>query len=124
MPGEILPQHDFYSYKAKYIDEKGAVLEVPAKLDDHVIKKIQLFAVKTFKVLCCEGMARVDFFLKDNNDVIVNELNTIPGFTKISMYPKLWEISGISYTVLIDKLIQLAIDRFEKEKKLKTSFVL
>lgn len=78
-------------------------------------------SVKTFQTLSCEGLGRVDFFLKDNDEIIVNEINTIPGFTKISMYPKLWEASVISYTELIDRLIQLAIERFNKEQKLKTS---
>ncbi len=122
VPGEVVSQHEFYSYEAKYIDENGAVLEIPAKLPVPIIQKVQNLAVKTFKTLCCEGMARVDFFLRDNKEVIVNELNTIPGFTRISMYPKLWEASGISYTDLIDRLIQLALERFEREKELKTSF--
>ncbi len=122
VPGEVLPQHEFYSYEAKYIDENGAILEIPANLPAHIIHEIQDLATKTFRVLCCEGMARIDFFLRDNKEVIVNELNTIPGFTKISMYPKLWEASGISYTELIDRLIQLALERFEREKKLKISF--
>ncbi len=122
MPGEVLPKHEFYSYEAKYIDENGATLEIPAKLADDIIKEIQELAIRTFKVLCCEGMARVDLFLRDNKEVIVNELNTIPGFTKISMYPRLWEVSGISYSELIDRLIQLAIERFEREKNLETSF--
>jgi D-alanine-D-alanine ligase len=122
VPGEIIPRHDFYSYEAKYIDEEGAVLEIPAKLEDQTIHQVQDLAIRTFKALCCEGMARVDFFLTENAQVVVNELNTIPGFTKISMYPKLWEASGIPYTELIDRLIQLALERFEKEKKLKTSF--
>lgn len=124
VPGEIIPnkqQHQFYSYEAKYIDEKGAGLQIPARLEPDVTKKIQDLAVKSFKVLCCEGMARVDFFLKENRHVIVNELNSIPGFTRISMYPKLWEASGISYVELIDRLIQLALERFEREKQLKTS---
>jgi D-alanine-D-alanine ligase len=123
LPGEIIPQHEFYSYEAKYIDEKGALLDIPAKLPEEIIKEIQGIAIKVFKTLCCEGMARVDFFLRDEKEVIVNELNTIPGFTRISMYPKLWEASGISYRELIDRLIQLAIERFEREKKLKTSYV-
>lgn len=122
LPGEIIPRHDFYSYEAKYLDEKGAVLEIPAKLPADVTKAVQGVAIKAFKVLCCEGMARVDFFLRNNREVIVNEINTIPGFTKISMYPKLWEASGISYTELIDRLIQLALERFERERKLRTSF--
>jgi D-alanine-D-alanine ligase len=124
LPGEILTnvdKHQFYNYKAKYIDGKGAVLEIPAKLPREIVPKIQELAIETFKVLCCEGMARVDFFLKKDGQIIVNELNTIPGFTKISMYPKLWEVSGISYTELIDKLIQFALDRFEDEKKIRTA---
>ena len=120
-PGEIIPQHEFYSYEAKYLDEKGALLKVPADLSEDIVKKIQDLSIRSYKALCCEGMARVDFFLRDE-EVLVNELNTIPGFTKISMYPKMWEVSGISYSQLIDKLIQLALDRFKKEKKLKTSF--
>jgi D-alanine-D-alanine ligase len=122
LPGEIIPRHEFYSYEAKYLDEKGAVLEIPAKLPTDVTKQIQETAIRAFKTLCCEGMARVDFFLRNDGEVIVNEINTIPGFTKISMYPKMWEASGISYTELIDRLIQLAIERFDREKKLKTSF--
>lgn len=121
LPGEIIPQHEFYSYEAKYIDEQGALLEIPAKLPEETVKRVQEMAVKAFQTLNCEGMARVDFFMKENGDLFVNELNTIPGFTKISMYPKLWEVSGISYTELIDRLIQLAIERFEKEKQLKTA---
>src|SRR3989338_3090646 len=78
-------------------------------------------AIKIFQTLCCEGMGRVDFFLKKNNEIIVNEINTIPGFTAISMYPRLWAKSGLNYTKLIDKLIQLAIDRFTKENKLEIS---
>ena len=77
--------------------------------------------MKVFKTLCCEGLARVDFFLKEDGSIIVNEINTMPGFTRISMYPKLWEASGVSYTQLIDRLICLALERFEREKKLKTS---
>lgn len=122
VPGEIIPRHEFYSYEAKYLDEEGAVLEIPAKLDEETAVEIQDLAIRTFKVLCCEGMARVDFFLKDNKEVVVNEMNTIPGFTKISMYPKLWEASGIPYAELIDQLVQLALERFEKDKRLKTSY--
>jgi D-alanine-D-alanine ligase len=120
VPGEILPRHEFYSYEAKYLDENGAVLEIPAKLPSEISERIRQLAIKTFSVLCCEGMARVDFFLRNGREIIVNELNTIPGFTRISMYPKLWEATGISYSELIDKLIELAIERFEREKRLKT----
>lgn len=122
LPGEIVVSSGFYSYETKYLDEEAAKLEVPAKLPEKTVKKIQEYAVRAFKTLCCSGMARVDFFLSDNSEILVNEINTIPGFTKISMYPKLWEASGIPYTELIDRLIQLAIDRFNKEQKLKTSF--
>jgi D-alanine-D-alanine ligase len=123
VPGEIIPTHDFYSYDAKYLDENGAALEIPAKLDKETKKRIQELAVKVFQVLCCEGLSRVDFFLKENGEIIVNEINTMPGFTKVSMYPKLWEASGISYTELITRLIELALSRFEKERSLKTSVV-
>ncbi len=121
VPGEILPRHEFYSYEAKYLDENGATLEIPAKLAPKVARKIRQTAITAFKVLCCEGMARVDFFLRNNRDVIVNEINTIPGFTKISMYPKLWEASGIPYAELIDKLIQLALERFNRDAQLSMS---
>ncbi len=121
LPGEIITSHDFYSYDAKYIDEKGAQLVIPAKLPQRTVSAVQRTAIRTFKALCCEGMARVDFFLRPNAEVMVNEINTIPGFTKISMYPKLWEASGISYARLIDRLIQLALDRFRQDKNLRNS---
>ena len=123
IPGEIIPTHDFYSYDAKYLDEKGAALEIPAKISEETKKRIQELAIKVFQVLGCEGLSRIDFFLKKNGTVIVNEINTMPGFTKVSMYPKMWEASGISYTDLITRLIELAAARFEKERKLKTSVV-
>jgi len=120
VPGEIKPSHEFYSYDAKYIDENGAALIVPAAVSAETALRIQELSIAVFKILCCEGLARVDFFLKEDGSIIVNEINTMPGFTRISMYPKLWEISGLSYTKLIDRLIELAILRFEREKKLKT----
>lgn len=122
VPGEVIPNAEFYSYEAKYIDEHGAILEIPAKISKRVCLKVQELALRTFKVLECEGLARVDFFLRKDGKVIVNELNTIPGFTCISMYPRLWEASGVSYSELIDRLIELAIERFEKERRLKTSY--
>jgi D-alanine-D-alanine ligase len=121
LPGEVISTHEFYSYDAKYIDEKGAILEIPAKLPAETARQIQELAIKAFKTLECEGLSRVDFFLKPDGEVIINEINTMPGFTRISMYPKLWEAGGISYSKLIDTLIQLAIKRFEKEKRIKTS---
>lgn len=123
IPGEVIPHHEFYSYDAKYIDENGAGLEIPAQLPDDVIVRVQELAVKTFVVLECEGLSRVDFFLTPENKLIVNEINTIPGFTSISMYPMLWKESGISYPDLIDQLIQFAIERFEREQKIHTSYV-
>ncbi len=119
LPGEILPQYEFYSYQAKYLDDKGAILEIPARLSPDIVHKIPELSLRVFRIMCCQGMARVDFFLKNNEEIIVNELNTIPGFTRISMYPKLWQVSGISYSELIDRLIQLALERFEEKKKLK-----
>ena len=118
--GEIVANQEFYSYDAKYIDQ-GAVVVIPAKLDKNTQKKIRELAVKTFKALNCEGMGRVDFFLTKSGKVYVNEINTIPGFTDISMYPKLWAASGIPQTKLLNILINLALERFQKEKKLKTS---
>lgn len=120
--GEIIPSQDFYSYDAKYIDENGATLSIPANLPESVASRAREIAITTFRVLSAEGLGRVDMFLRKDGQVIVNEINTIPGFTKISMYPKLWEASGISYRDLIDRLIQLALERFEREKKLKTSY--
>ncbi len=122
VPGEVLPQHEFYSYEAKYLDEKGAVLQIPANLPEEAVAQVQDLAVRAFQVLCCEGMARADFFLKNDGAFVVNEINTIPGFTRISMYPKLWEASGLSYAELIDRLIQLGVERYERDRALETSF--
>ncbi|MFA6006172.1 MAG: D-alanine--D-alanine ligase [Candidatus Paceibacterota bacterium] len=120
VPGEVIPHQDFYSYDAKYIDPDGAGLEVPAKLPKNIVKKVQDVAIKTFKALNCEGLGRVDMFLKKNGQIFVNEINTIPGFTKISMYPKLWEASGMPQPKLLDNLIKLGIERFERDQKLQT----
>lgn len=121
--GEIIPHHEFYSYEAKYIDAEGAHSEIPAKIPDETTKKVQALAIQTFKTLSCEGLGRVDFFLNENGEVFLNEINTLPGFTKISMYPKLWEASGVSYTDLIDRLIMLALERFKKEQKIQTNYL-
>jgi D-alanine-D-alanine ligase len=121
LPGEIIPQAEFYSYRAKYLDQKGALLKAPAELPDSVVKKVQQLAIETFQACCCQGMARVDFFLTPRGRVVVNELNTIPGFTSISMYPVLWQVSGLSYSRLIDRLIRLALERRRQQARLKTS---
>ena len=123
LPGEVIVHHDFYSYEAKYLDDKGASLEIPAKIPADLVQKIQKTAIAAFKALECEGMGRVDFFVTKDNKIYVNEINTIPGFTKISMYPKMWEASGLSYAALIDELIQLAIERHQRDKKIKTKLV-
>ena len=121
LPGEIVVNRDFYSYDAKYFDAHGSRLEIPAKLPAKVIKEIRQTAVKACQALCCQGMARVDFFVQANGRVLVNELNTIPGFTKISMYPKMWEATGIAYANLIDRLVRLALERFRQEQRLRSS---
>lgn len=117
--GEIIPTHDFYSYDAKYIDENGAKVAIPAKVDEATSDKIRALAIKVFQTLCHEGMGRVDCFLTDEGEIYVNEINSIPGFTNISMYPQLWEATGLSQTALLDELIQLAIARFQRDQRLQ-----
>lgn len=122
--GEVVTNNDshtFYSYAAKYTDADGSVTMIPANLETEVQNRIKDIAVKTYKTLNCEGMARVDVFVTEKNEIIVNEVNTLPGFTDISMYPKLWEAGGIAYADLITKLIDLAIERSEDEEKMQTS---
>lgn len=122
VPGEIIPQREFYSYEAKYLDENGALLRIPADLPAEVSDRVRQLAVRTFKVLECSGMARVDFFVTADGGAFVNEINTIPGFTKISMYPKLWEATGLPYGALIERLIDLAIARHTGDQQLETTF--
>jgi D-alanine-D-alanine ligase len=121
VPGEIIPAHEFYSYEAKYIDDNGAELRIPAPITREDAERVRELAVRCFKVLGCEGMARVDCFLKRDGEIFINELNTIPGFTNISMYPKLWEASGMSQSELVEKLIELGFERHERERRLKRS---
>lgn len=120
IPGEIIPQAEFYSYEAKYFDPEGAKVVAAANLDIETIKRVQELALKAFKTFECDGMARIDFFLKKDGTIIFNEVNTIPGFTQISQYPKMWEASGIGYSELLDRLIQLAIEKFDHRLTLKT----
>jgi D-alanine-D-alanine ligase len=122
VPGEVIAQHEFYSYEAKYLDEAGAVISIPAELQQEYIEKIQAMAKKVFTSLGCSGLSRVDFFLTAKGEIYVNEINTIPGFTNISMYPKMWEASGLSYTDLISQLIDFAFQKHESENKLKRTF--
>lgn len=120
VPGEIIPKHEFYSYEAKYLDENGAALELPARLPTELVQKGQEIARTVFQVLECEGMSRVDLFLdRDSGELFFNEINTIPGFTSISMYPKMMEASGVSYSELLTRLIELALKRGERKMQLK-----
>jgi D-alanine-D-alanine ligase len=116
--GEVVPEgHDFYDYEAKYVDEHGARLVIPADLSPETLEELQRQAVAAFRAIDGAGMARVDFFLLPSGEIYVNEINTIPGFTKISMYPKLWEASGVPYPELIARLIDLAIERHDQEER-------
>ena len=123
VPGEIIVSQDrrFYSYDAKYLDEDGAALQIPADLTPEKTKLVQDMAVAAFIALEAQGLARVDFFLRPNEDLLVNEINTMPGFTSISMYPKLWEASGLPIRELVTKLIELAIERHAARRLLKSS---
>lgn len=119
LPGEVITVDEFYSYDAKYIDNR-TFFKIPADLSEKEIQEVQALSIKAYKVLCAEGMARVDLFLNDGK-AVVNEINTIPGFTNTSMYPKLWEKSGMSYPEMVDRLIELAFERYNNEKLLKTT---
>lgn len=120
--GEVGMSEGFYTYDAKYISETDADILIPAPdLDDQILAKLILVAKSTYRVLGCEGMTRVDMFLDKEGRVYINEVNTLPGFTSISMYPKLWEHAGTSYSELIDELINLALERGEREAKLEKS---
>ena len=117
VPGEIVPMKEFYDYAAKYLDE-GSELIIPAKLTKAETRKVQDLAIRAFRAVDCSGLARVDFLMDPKTrKLFVNEINTMPGFTAISMYPKLWAASGISYPDLIDRLIQLGVERHEDKKK-------
>jgi D-alanine-D-alanine ligase len=119
LPGEIVPVgHEWYDYASKY-EEGGMKLVIPPELPDEVIEQVQRVAVESFRVTECEGMARVDCFVVGGNRVVVNELNTIPGFTSTSVYAKLFEASGIEYEELLQRLIELAIERHERRSQLQ-----
>lgn len=118
LPGEIIPHGEFYTYAAKYLDPEGASLKTPAELPSHLVEEVQRVAIKSFQALYGEGMARIDFFLTPDERLYVNEANTLPGFTQISMYPKLWAISGLSYCALVDRLLTLGLQRFERNRVL------
>lgn len=120
--GEILPCNEFYDYDAKYVKD-GTTLVIPADIPVETEAKVRRLAVRAFKAVDCAGLGRVDFFLRNRDGkVFVNEINTIPGFTSISMYPKLWEYSGVTYPTLIERLIELALERFADRRRNKTSY--
>ncbi len=122
VPGEVLPAGEFYDYRAKYLDD-DAKLIIPAVLEEAEAREAQRLALETFDALECSGLARVDLFLEqETNQFFVNEINTLPGFTSISQYPRLWEASGVSFPDLVDRLIQLAIERHQERSKLRTSY--
>ncbi len=122
LPGEIVPGNDFYDYKAKYVDD-NSVLYIPARLDEEQIKHLQKIAIEAYKTLDCSGLSRLDFFVrKDNGEILINEINTLPGFTNISMYPKLWEHSGISLDELTSELVNLAVERWRDVNRNVTSY--
>lgn len=115
IPGEIIPSKDFYDYEAKYLDNDSKLI-IPAKLNKETVTRLQEYAVTVFKAVDASGLGRVDFFVTDKEEIFVNEINTLPGFTSISMYPKLWEASGIAYSDLLDRLIQLGLQRYNRLK--------
>ena len=119
--GEIIPAHEFYSYEAKYLDPEGAKMNIPAKIPSRLAAAIRKCALAGYLALNCSSMARVDFFLDRNTgEFYLNEVNTLPGFTSISMYPKLWAATGLPYTKLLDRLIELALERHRIKKTIKT----
>jgi D-alanine-D-alanine ligase len=122
VPGEILPRREFYTYEAKYLDDEGAELRVPAPIDETAAERIRETAIAAFRALDGEGLARVDFFLRPDGSCVVNEVNTLPGFTSISMYPKLWEASGLPFRELLDRLIELAEERHREESRLAREY--
>lgn len=122
LPGELLSKEEFNSWDAKYVDDCCTFM-IPAPLEPEQIKAVQELAIKTYKVLCCEGLGRVDSFLTEEGRFVVNEINTLPGFTKLSVFPRLWEATGVSYGDLVENLIDLALARHEKESRLQTAYI-
>ena len=124
LPGEVIPQHEFYSYEAKYLDPEGALFRLPAKLDPEIVLEVQNLSKRAFSILECEGMARIDFLLRKEGALFLSEVNTIPGFTPISLYPRLWNLGNLPFPKLVDQLIQLALERHERKKRLKRNVVI
>jgi len=120
IPGEVLPAHEFYTYEAKY-SNIGSSLLIPATLDESVTARLQEMAVEAFRAVEASGLSRVDFFVTPKNEIFLNEINTLPGFTEISMYPKLWEATGLPYSELIDRLISFGLERFKDRQNCRIS---
>jgi D-alanine-D-alanine ligase len=118
--GEVVANDEFYAYDTKYLNGDQARIAIPAELAVDLSDEVRNVALTAYKVLGCAGLSRVDFFVTEARDIIINEVNTIPGFTSISMYPKLWQASGLSYAGLIDRLITLALERADESRLLKT----
>jgi D-alanine-D-alanine ligase len=122
LPGEIVPSGDYYSYEAKYLDESSRLL-IPAPISSELAEEVRMQAVKAYRAIDCAGLARVDFLLDRRDGILyLNEINTMPGFTDISMYPKLWEASGLPYAALIDRLINLALERRAQKTRTQYSY--
>jgi len=119
--GEVVLHDEFYAYDTKYINEEGAEVVVPAAIEAATQARIQDIALQAYQVLECAGMARVDVFLTADGRIVINEVNTLPGFTRISMYPKLWGASGVGYTELITRLIELAMERHDADRRLHSA---
>ncbi|MGH0033579.1 MAG: D-alanine--D-alanine ligase family protein [Myxococcota bacterium] len=123
LPGEIRMGHEFYDYEAKYADDEGTELVIPADIDESEVERIRAMAVEAYRVLDAEGLARVDFLLdRDSGELYINELNSLPGFTESSMFPRLWEATGLPYPALIDRLIELALERHAERSRLETTY--
>jgi D-alanine-D-alanine ligase len=124
LPGEIVisSKYEFYTFDAKYVDSEAVKIEVPAKLKQDMVERVREVSVRAFQVLHCQDFARVDLFLKDDKEVFINEINTIPGFTNSSMYPMMWKERGLSFTELISRLIDLAFVRYEKSKRIERGY--
>ncbi len=116
--GEIIPKADFYDYEAKYEDDSTSLI-IPAELPEETVRKIEKMAIRAFKALDCSGLVRADFFVTKFGDVLINEVNTMPGFTPVSMFPLLWKHSGLEYSALIDRLIELGLERYKEKQKIK-----
>ncbi|WP_346832341.1 D-alanine--D-alanine ligase [Pseudomonas abietaniphila] len=122
--GEVVANDEFYAYDTKYLNDGQARIAIPAELSADLSEAVREVALQAYRVLGCAGLSRVDFFVTDAREIIINEVNTLPGFTSISMYPKLWQASGLSYPELIDRLIVLALERADEHRALKTEVVL